>query len=83
MKDSKVKIILKKELTEDSFKGAIDVTGLGLDDAGVEKLFAISKEEGLAEVEEMKEYYKMFGERLPKELKEELLNELEARYNNM
>ena len=63
-------------------KGAIDVSGLGLSDEDVEKLFAISKEEGLAEVNEMKDYYKIFGDRLPKELNEELAK-LEERYNNM
>lgn len=63
-------------------KGAIDVSGLGLSEEDVEKLFAISKEEGLAEVNEMKEYYKIFGDRLPKELNEELIK-LEERYNNM
>ena len=63
-------------------KGEIDVSGLGLSDEDVEKLFAISKEEGLAEVNEMKDYYKIFGDRLPKELNEELAK-LEERYNNM
>ena len=63
-------------------KGAIDVSGLGLSDEDVEKLFAISKEEGLAEVNEMKDYYKIFGDRLPEELNEELAK-LEERYNNM
>ncbi len=63
-------------------KGEIDVSGLGLSDEDVEKLFAISKEEGLAEVNEMKDYYKIFGDRLPEELNEELAK-LEERYNNM
>ena len=63
-------------------KGTIDVSGLGLSDEDVEKLFAISKEEGLAEVNEMKDYYKIFGDRLPEELNEELAK-LEERYNNM
>ena len=63
-------------------KGAIDVSGLGLSEEDVEKLFAISKEEGLAEVNEMKDYYKIFGDRLPEELNEELAK-LEERYNNM
>ncbi|MGB4853398.1 MAG: phosphoenolpyruvate carboxykinase (GTP) [Ignavibacteria bacterium] len=63
-------------------KGTIDVSGLGLSEEDVEKLFAISKEEGLAEVNEMKDYYKKFGDRLPKELNEELAK-LEERYNNM
>ncbi|MBS1552256.1 MAG: phosphoenolpyruvate carboxykinase (GTP) [Bacteroidetes bacterium] len=63
-------------------KGALDVSGLGLSETEVEKLFAISKEEGLAEVNEMKDYYKIFGDRLPKQLNEEL-EKLEERYNKM
>lgn len=63
-------------------KGAIDVSGIGLSEEDVEKLFAISKEEGLAEVNEMKEYYKIFADRLPKQLNEEL-TKLEERYNKM
>lgn len=61
-------------------KGALDVTELNLTDTDLEKLFAISKEEGLAEVNEMREYYKKFGDRLPKELNKEL-DALEERYN--
>lgn len=63
-------------------KNAIDVSGLNLSEKDVEKLFAISKEEGLAEVNEMKEYFKIFGSHLPKELTEEL-DELESRYNKL
>ncbi|MEO6694317.1 MAG: phosphoenolpyruvate carboxykinase domain-containing protein [Ignavibacteria bacterium] len=48
----------------------------------MEKLFQISNEEGLNEVKEMKEYYKIFGDKLPKELNEEL-NALEERYNKI
>lgn len=59
-------------------KGSLDFTGLNMN-GNEEKLFAITKEEGLAEVEEMKEYYKIFGDRLPKELNEELAK-LEERY---
>ncbi len=61
-------------------KGALDFSGLSMN-GNEEKLFAITKEEGLAEVEEMKDYYKIFGDRLPKELKEELAK-LEERYIN-
>jgi len=59
-------------------KGALDFSGLNMN-GNEEKLFAITKEEGLAEVEEMKEYYKIFGDRLPKELNDELAK-LEERY---
>lgn len=61
-------------------KGVLDFTGLNMN-GNEEKLFAISKEEGLTEVNEMKEYYKIFGDRLPEEMKEEL-SKLEERYNN-
>ena len=62
-------------------KDALDFTGLNMN-GNAEKLFAITKEEGLAEVAEMKEYYKIFGDKLPKELTEEL-NKLEDRYNKL
>ncbi len=62
-------------------KGALDLTGLEMN-GGTENLFTITKEEGLNEVNEMKEYYKKFGERLPAELAEEL-NALEERYNKL
>ncbi len=63
-------------------KGALDVSGLNLSDTDIEKLFIISKEEGLKEAAEMKEYYKKFGDKLPKEMNDEL-NKLEERYNKM
>lgn len=59
-------------------KGALDLTGLNLN-GRVEKLFTITKEEGLAETEELRNYYKIFGDKLPKELTEEL-DKLEERY---
>ena len=59
-------------------KDALDFSGLNMN-GNEEKLFAITKEEGLAEVAEMKDYYKIFGDRLPKELNEELAK-LEERY---
>jgi phosphoenolpyruvate carboxykinase (GTP) len=61
-------------------KGALDFAGLNMN-GNEEKLFAITKEEGLAEVAEMKDYYIIFGDRLPKELNEELAK-LEERYKN-
>lgn len=57
---------------------AIDVTGLDITKETMEKLFTVSKEEGLHEVEEMRNYYKTFGDKLPVELQDELLA-LEAR----
>lgn len=58
---------------------ALDLTGLELN-GNIEKLFEISKEEGLSEVAEMKEYYKIFEDHLPAELLEQL-DMLEERYN--
>ncbi len=53
-------------------EGAIDMEGLKISAEDFKKLFTINKETGLAEVAEMREYYKKFGDRLPKELTEEL-----------
>ncbi|MDQ3022336.1 MAG: phosphoenolpyruvate carboxykinase (GTP) [Bacteroidota bacterium] len=61
-------------------KGVLDVNGLNLSEEDIEKLFTITNEEGLKEVNEMKEYYKIFGDNLPEELNKEL-NKLEERYN--
>ncbi|MBS1517405.1 MAG: phosphoenolpyruvate carboxykinase (GTP) [Bacteroidetes bacterium] len=63
-------------------KGALDISGLDLNDDDMEKLFAVTKEEGTAEVNELREYFKKFGDKLPAELTEEL-NKLEERYNKM
>ncbi|MDZ4711668.1 MAG: phosphoenolpyruvate carboxykinase (GTP) [bacterium] len=62
-------------------KGALDLTGLNMN-GDTQKLFEISKEEGLTEATELREYYKKFGDKLPKELTEEL-DQLEERYNKM
>ncbi|HAY34607.1 MAG TPA: phosphoenolpyruvate carboxykinase (GTP) [Ignavibacteria bacterium] len=63
-------------------KGALDTNGLNISDEDLQKLFVISKEEGLAEVKELREYFKIFGDKLPAELSDEL-NKLESRYNNL
>lgn len=60
-------------------KGALDVSGLGIPEEKLSTLFDISKDEGIAEVKEMREYYKKFGDKLPNELVSEL-DELEKRY---
>ena len=59
-------------------KGAFDVEGLDIPNDSLNKLFMIDKEQGLKEVEEMREYYKIFGDKLPAELTAEL-NETEKR----
>lgn len=60
-------------------KGALDVSGLGIPEEKLSTLFDISKDEGIAEVKEMREYYKKFGDKLPNELVSEL-DALEKRY---
>ncbi|MBK8983407.1 MAG: phosphoenolpyruvate carboxykinase (GTP) [Ignavibacteria bacterium] len=63
-------------------KGALEINGLNISENEMDKLFAISKEEGLDEVKELREYFKIFGDKLPAELSDEL-NKLEERYNNL
>lgn len=53
-------------------EGAIDMEGLKISAEDFKKLFTIDKETGLNEVAEMREYYKKFGDKLPKELTVEL-----------
>ena len=55
-------------------KGAIDISGLDISDSDIELLFSIQKDKWKAEVEDIAEYYKIFGDRLPEGLKEELKN---------
>ncbi len=49
-----------------------DITGLDVTRETMQKLFSVNKEDGLREIEEMREYYKIFGDHLPKELTAEL-----------
>ncbi len=52
-----------------------DVSGLDTPKETLKALFSVNEEEGLAEVNEMREYYKMFGDHLPKELLDELVSQ--------
>lgn len=61
-------------------EGSIDLEGLKITETEIKKLFEVDKESGLHELEELKEYFKLFGDRLPKELAEEL-NLLEERFD--
>lgn len=63
-------------------KESLDITGLDITEAQLDKLTTVDKEAWLAEVEEIKEYYKIFGDRLPKELLDEV-NNLQARLEKM
>ncbi len=53
-------------------EGALDVEGLNITPENLKKVFEIKKEDWVDEVKEMREYYKIFGDRLPKELTTEL-----------
>ncbi len=59
-------------------EGALDTDGLEISAEDLKKLFTVDKEQGLKEISEMREYYKKFGDRLPKELTAEL-DKIEAR----
>lgn len=56
-----------------------DVTGLDISKENLEKLFTVDKGKGVEEVNEMREYYKIFGGTLPKELSAEA-DKAEERY---
>ncbi len=60
---------------------AFDVSGLDISKNNLAKLFAIDKEQGLAELNEMREYYKIFGNTLPAELSAEI-DKAEKRYKD-
>ena len=56
--------------------------GLDVSDAAIEELFISKKKRWQAEVESIKEHYANYGEKMPKELKDQL-KALEARVNAM
>ncbi len=58
-------------------KEDIDVTDLDIDDATLEELLTVDKKVWLEDVENQAEYFAQFGEKLPKEISEEL-NTLKA-----
>lgn len=51
---------------------AIDSNGLNLSADIMKEIFAVDKETGLNESERIRDYFTIFGERLPKEMNEEL-----------
>jgi phosphoenolpyruvate carboxykinase (GTP) len=59
-------------------EGAIEVDGIGVTPETMKKLFTVNNDEWKGEVTEMREYYKIFGDRLPKQLSAEL-DKIEAR----
>jgi phosphoenolpyruvate carboxykinase (GTP) len=52
--------------------GAIEISDLNLPEGTCDKLCEVDKAAWLEEVNEMREYYKIFGDKLPKQLSEEL-----------
>ena len=68
-----VKEIMKRLQSEEFLsKGALDVTGLDASEKAMEILFEIDKEKFLAEIEDTKEYFAKFGDRLPQGMIDEL-----------
>lgn len=61
---------------------AIDIGGLNLSEEDMSELLKINKEEWLAEVADIRENYKIYGEKLPQELAAQL-DALEARLNEL
>jgi phosphoenolpyruvate carboxykinase (GTP) len=57
---------------------AIDVSGLDLDEATLDKLLTVDPESWRAELAQLEDHYSTFGEQLPGELRDEL-SELEKR----
>ncbi|MGI6562739.1 MAG: phosphoenolpyruvate carboxykinase (GTP) [Clostridia bacterium] len=60
---------------------AIDTEGLNVSKETMDKLLAVNKEEWLQEVESIKQYYAQFGDKMPKELRDQL-EALEQRLKN-
>jgi len=58
--------------------GALDTSGLNVPDYVMKQLFAVKKEEWRSEVEEMRDYTKQFGSRLPQAIVKEM-DKLEGR----
>ncbi|MBV6477654.1 MAG: Phosphoenolpyruvate carboxykinase [GTP] [Ignavibacteria bacterium] len=63
-------------------KNSLDISGLKLGEKDIDKLFDISIEDGISEALELREYFKKFGDKLPKELTKEL-DDLQERYNKL
>ncbi len=57
---------------------AIDRSGLDVSESDMKELLKVNKEEWMKEISSIREHYKKFGEKLPKELTDEL-NALEKR----
>jgi phosphoenolpyruvate carboxykinase (GTP) len=53
-------------------KGSIDISGLDVTEKDLEELFYIDNEKFLADLQDLKEYYAKFGDRIPQGLRDEL-----------
>lgn len=53
-------------------KGALDLQGLSISSENLDQLFAVDRESWLKEVNELKDYFKIFGDHLPQGLHDEL-----------
>lgn len=62
-------------------KGVLDFSGLSLSEKAQEELFEVDQEAWKKEVDELKSYYKLYGERLPQGIRDEL-ESLEKRLNS-
>lgn len=60
-------------------QGGIDINGLDMSREDMEKVLKINSEEWRGEIENIEEYYKKFGDKMPKELIKEL-EELKKRF---
>ncbi|MEJ2614670.1 MAG: phosphoenolpyruvate carboxykinase (GTP), partial [Ignavibacteriaceae bacterium] len=69
---------LKSEIGYLPDKGAIDTSGLDISENDIDMLFSIQKDKWKTEVTDIEEYFKIFSDRLPSGLREEL-NNLEDR----
>jgi phosphoenolpyruvate carboxykinase (GTP) len=62
-------------------KGAIDTSGLDVNEADMDELLHVYKDQWLTEVASIRQHYVVYGEKLPKELVKQL-DALEARLNS-
>jgi phosphoenolpyruvate carboxykinase (GTP) len=61
---------------------SLDFNGLNIQKDSYEKLFHLDKQEGIQEISSIREFFQIFGERLPQRLGEEL-DKMEKRILSM
>ena len=72
--------VIESEIGYLPSKSSIDISGLDISENEIESLFSIQKDKWKNEVKDIEEYFKIFGDKLPRGLREEL-NNLEKRLN--